>query len=95
MSTPTVKFAAEPSPMVHEFLVDAQTLAAEKEDLFARIDANRVMLRNLRTMGKCSKEQADAVAAFYKDRESKKDAAVAEAAAPDAPAAPAEKSAKK
>lgn len=84
------KIAADPSPIVDEFLRDAQALEQEKTELMARIDANRSILRNLRTSGKANQAQADAIAAFYKDRSkngSKDDAPAAEA--------PAEKPAKK
>lgn len=65
------KVAAQPSPVVDEFLQDAQALEAEKTDLMARINANREILRNLRTAGKANQAQADAIGEFYKDREKK------------------------
>jgi hypothetical protein len=83
----TVSYAAEPSAMVDEFLKDAQALEAEKASLMERIDANRSILRNLRTAGKANKAQADAIGAFYKDRV--KTAKTEDAPAADAPAAPA------
>jgi hypothetical protein len=64
----TIKFAAEPNAMVHEFLTDAATLSEEKDDLYARMNANREILRNLLISGKASKEQAEAIEAFYKPR---------------------------
>lgn len=91
-TAPTFTYAPEPSPFVHELLLDAKSLQEERAALQTRMEANRRMLRDLRTMGKASQEQADAIAAFYKDRESKADKADAPAA--DAPATGTEKAPK-
>lgn len=50
---------------VNDLLSFAQALRDEKDGLYARIEANRTMLRGYVTQGLCNAEQASAVAAFY------------------------------
>lgn len=53
------------NPEVNRLLTFAQGLAVEKEALFKRIDANRQILRNYKSIGLLSDEQGTAVDEFY------------------------------
>lgn len=53
------------NPEVNRLLTFAQGLAGEKEALFKRIDANRQILRNYKSIGLLSDEQSVAVDEFY------------------------------
>jgi hypothetical protein len=52
-------------PYVTTQLEVARDLATEKEDLFKRIDANRSLLRNIKSTGRLSEKQAKAIDLFY------------------------------
>lgn len=66
-ATPERKAPAkgEHNDAVNDLLSYAQGLRDEKDDLFARIEANRVTLRNYKTMGLLSDKQAEAIDKFY------------------------------
>lgn len=55
----------EHNPAVNDLLAYAQDLRDEKEDLFARVEANRVVLRNYKTMGLLSDKQGESIDQFY------------------------------
>lgn len=72
----------EHNDAVNDLLAYAQGLRDEKESLFERIEANRVTLRNYKTMGLLSDKQGEAIDKFYpKPKRAAKDEAAPAAAA--------------
>lgn len=63
-TTASVK-KGEHNPFANGLLEQAQSLIDEKADVFDRIGANRRMLRDIKSSGLLSKEQAKAIDAFY------------------------------
>lgn len=77
------------NPEVNNLLLIAQDLADQKAAVFAKIDANRQILRQYKVLGYLSEEQVSAIDEFYPPHRQK--------AATDTPAetpAPADTSAK-
>jgi hypothetical protein len=67
--TPEVAMTeGEHNPFVNALLSNAQLLDTERISLLRKIAANRESLRNMRTQGLLSPEQADAIEAFYPTR---------------------------
>lgn len=62
-------FAESDDAEVGRLLEDAKKLDDEKESLFARITANRELVRNYLKIGRASADQADAALTFYPPRE--------------------------
>lgn len=69
------------NPFAHGLLEQAADLAKEKEALFKRIGANRDMLRQIKTTGLLSAEQAAAIDEWYPARAKKDDTTTTEPAA--------------
>jgi len=81
VATPVEQKAGEHNPFVHGLLTQAQSLSDElrgEGGLHERIGANRDILRQIKTTGLLSKEQADAIEEFYPVRKARTADAAAE-----------------